>query len=274
MSIGTRKGLSNFTVIVLLIIAFGVGAAVGVSGWIWISGGSGEASLTIEDVLATRAADESSMVDAVGTVVVDAVNVVIAQVADMGATLEAEFSEPVEFAIVSAESQASFTLQEDLRGVRTTVVGSTNEVGGSIMVDLRDPAASSIGAIIINARTLETDNSFRNRAIRSQILRSAEDEYEFIVFEPRQLSNFSADSVNVGDTLSFDVSGELTLAGVTRSVTFNAEVTLDSETLLSGRATVQVLRGDFGLTIPSVPSVANVTDEVDLSLEFVARAGE
>ena len=40
----------------------------------------------------------------------------------------------------------------------------------------------------------------------------------------------------------------------------------------SGVATVQVLRGDFGLTIPDVPSVANVTDDVELALHFVARA--
>ena len=180
------------------------------------------------------------MLDAVGTVVVDAVSVVAAQVANMSATIEAELTEPVEFAIVSAESRAAFTLQEDLRGVRTTVVGATNEVGGRILVDSVNPANSSIGTIVINARTLETDNGFRNRAIRSQILRSAQDEYEFIVFEPRQLSNFSAETVAVGETFSFDVTGDLTVVDVTRVVTFNAEVTLDSETQLSGRATVQV----------------------------------
>ena len=89
-----------------------------------------------------------------------------------------------------AESQATFTLQEDLRGARTTVVGATSEIGGNIMVNLTDPSASSIGTILINARTLETDNSFRNRALRSQILKSAQDAHEFIVFEPRDTEQF------------------------------------------------------------------------------------
>ena len=141
------------------------------------------------------------------------------------------------------------------------------------MVDLANPSASTIGTILINARTLETDNSFRNRALRSQILRSAQDEHEFIVFQPAALVNFSADSVAVGETIRFEVTGDLTVVGVTRSVTFSAEVTLDSETQLSGSATVNLLHGDFGLVIPDVPSVANVTDDVDLTLEFVARAG-
>ena len=320
MSNDNRRGISGFTLIVLLIIALGLGAAVGILGWIWISGGSGQPSLTVEEALATRDAEDLSVIDSVGTVVnsavqlvstqvadlgatldtanaasdadamatseaqdstmleeigavvSDAVNSVSTQVAGIGATLEAFTGEPLEFAIVAAESRATFTLQEDLRGVRTTVVGATSEVGGNIMVDLANPVASSIGAIVINARTLETDNSFRNRAIRSQILKSAQDEFEFIVFEPQELSNFSAESISIGETIRFDVTGNLTVTDITRAETFNVEVTLDNENQISGRATLRVLRGDYNLVIPNVPSVANVTDEVDLALEFVARA--
>jgi len=294
MSQSNRSGLSIPTVLILLLVALAVGAGAGIFGWIWISGGSGEASLSAEDALATRTAEDAKLAAAVGTAVgdaisnalPDAVNAAVANAVDLaiGAAMDTmitevvdtvaaaqETVEPVTFSIVPAESRASFTLEEDLRGARTTVVGATNEVAGMINVNLADPTASSIGAIIINARTLETDNSFRNRAIRSQILKSAQEAYEFIVFEPRALHNFSADSIAVGETISFEVSGDLTVVDVTRMVTFMAEVTLDSETQLSGIASVNVLHSDFGLTIPDVPSVANVTDDVDLALRFVAR---
>ena len=76
----------------------------------------------------------------------------------------------------------------------------------------------------------------------------------------------------VGESITFDVSGDLTVVDVNRTVTFTVEVTLDSETQISGSAAVNVLRSDFSLTIPDVPSVANVTDNVDLALQFVARA--
>ncbi|MCY4538520.1 MAG: YceI family protein [Chloroflexi bacterium] len=295
MSNSNRSGLSTPTVLILLVVALAVGAGAGIFGWIWISGGSGEASLSAQDALATRTAEDAKLAAAVGTAVgdainnalPDAVNVAVANAVDLavGAAMDTmitevvdtvaaaqETIEPVTFSIVAAESRATFTLEEDLRGARTTVVGATNDVAGVINVNLADPAASSIGTIIINARTLETDNNFRNRAIRSQILKSAQDAYEFIVFEPRVLKNFSADSIAVGETITFDVSGDLTVVDVTRTVTFAAEVTLDSETQLSGTATVNVLHGDFALTIPDVPSVANVTDDVDLTLRFVARA--
>ncbi len=285
MSNTSRSGVPYYLVLILLLIALAGGAAAGILGYIWWSGGSGEPSLTVEDALATLEASEDNMAEAVGTamvevantIIADAVAVAVAEAVDtsVSAAMEAAAaaSEPVEFKIVAAESRASFTLEEDLRGVRTTVIGSTSEVGGSIMVDLANPSASSIGAIVINARTLETDNSFRNRALRSQILRSAQDEYEFIIFEPRALGNWSAQTVALGESVSFDVTGDLTVAGVTRSVTFAASVELESETRISGSATVNLLHGDFGLVIPDVRSVANVTEDVDLTLEFVARAG-
>ncbi len=285
MSNESRRGIPYLLVLLLLLIAAGGGAAAGILGYIWITGGSGEASLSVEDALATLEASEDTMADAVGTAIVDVANTVIADAvavalaeavdSSVAAAMEAvaPASEPSEFNIVADESLASFTLEEDLRGVRTTVIGSTNEVGGSIMVDLANPANSTIGTILINARTLETDNSFRNRALRSQILKSARDEFEFIVFEPRALGNFSADSVAAGETINFDITGDLTVVGVTREATFSAEVTLDSETQISGSASVNLLYADFGLVIPDVPSVANVTDDVDLQIDFVARAG-
>ena len=284
MSNVNRSGIPYLLVVILLLIALVGGAAAGVLGYVWITGGSGEASLSVQDKLATQEASDdelaaavgTAMVDVAKTVIVEAVAVAVAEAVDTSvanAMEAAALSEPVEFAIVSAESEASFTLEEDLRGVRTTVVGVTKEVGGSVRVNLADPGASSIGAIVINARTLETDNSFRNRALRSRILQSAQAEYEFIVFEPRELSNWSAASAAIGDTLTFDITGDLTIVDVTRSVTFAASVTLENETRIRGSAEVNLLHADFGLVIPDVPSVANVTDDVTLRLEFVAKAG-
>ena len=283
MSNVNGRGIPYLLVVLLLLIALAGGAAAGILGYIWITGGTGEASLSVEDALATLEASEATVADAVGTAIVDVANTVIVEAvaiavaeavdSSVAAAMEARApaSAPVDFSIVAEESEARFTLEENLRGVRTTVIGVTSEVGGRIMVDLANPSASSIGTILINARTLETPESFRNRALRSQILRSAQDEHEFIVFEPRELSNFSAASIAVGDTITFDVTGDLTVSGVTNSVTFSASVTLESESQISGSASVNLHYADFGLVIPDVPSVANVTDDVDLSFEFVAR---
>ena len=51
-------------------------------------------------------------------------------------------------------------------------------------------------------------------------------------------------------------------------------VTLASEDQINGEASTEVLRSDFDLQIPSVPRVAGVDDDVQLTLVFNAqRAG-
>lgn len=77
---------------------------------------------------------------------------------------------PAVFEIVPAESQARFIIDEVLRGAPVTVVGATDQVAGQIAVDPANPAATQVGQILVNARTLATDNDFRNRAIKNQIL--------------------------------------------------------------------------------------------------------
>jgi polyisoprenoid-binding protein YceI len=192
---------------------------------------------------------------------------------DTAEQLEAESASDIVFTIDAEQSQAVFEIDEVLRGEDVTVVGTTNQVGGDIRVNVANPAASEIGTITINARALETDVSNRNRALRQFILRSSEDEYEFINFEVTALENMP-ESVSVGETFEFQITGELTIVDTTNTVTFDATVTPTSETEITGSATTIVDYNDFNLTIPEVPFVASVEDNVTLRLEFVAVAGE
>lgn len=171
------------------------------------------------------------------------------------------------FQIDPTQSSVRFTLNEVLAGSPKTVIGQTNQVAGQIEVNLANPSASRIGEIKVDARTLATDNDFRNRAIKNQILNT--DTYEFVTFKPTALAGLPA-SVKVGDTFSFQVTGDLTIRDVTKSVTFTAQVTAASESQLTGKASTTVLRSDFGLQIPNVPNVANVTNEVQLEIDFTA----
>jgi polyisoprenoid-binding protein YceI len=171
------------------------------------------------------------------------------------------------FTIAQAESEARFTLTELLNGNPTTVVGTTDQVAGQILVDLNNPAASQLGVIQVNARTLVTDNNNRNRMIRNEILDT--EPYEFITFTPTSLAGLPA-TIAVGETVTFQIIGDLTIRNITQSVTFEATVTLVSIDRLEGLASVVVTRADYSLTIPSVPSVANVSEEVLVEIQFVA----
>lgn len=175
----------------------------------------------------------------------------------------------VVYEISQGESEVRFELDEDLRGVRTTVVGMTDQVAGQIALDFSDLATAQVGEIQINARTLATDNNFRNRAIQNEILDTGD--YEFISFVPTAVNGLPA-SAAVGEEISFTIDGDLTIRDITEPVTFSVVATAVSDSQISGTATATVLRDTYGLNIPEVPNVANVENEVDLIINFVADA--
>ena len=127
----------------------------------------------------------------------------------------------------------------------------------------------AIGPITIGANDFVTDSSRRNSAIQRFILQSSS--YPNITFTPTAIEGVPG-SVAVGDTLSLQVTGDLTIREITRSETFAIEVQVISESELHISGETQVLRENYELTIPSVPSVANVTNEVQLQFDFVAVA--
>jgi polyisoprenoid-binding protein YceI len=172
------------------------------------------------------------------------------------------------FSIVQSESEARFIIDEILNGQPKTVIGVTDQVAGQIQIDASDLAATRLGVIQVNARTLTTDNESRNRAIKNRILLT--DSFEFITFTPSELIGLPA-SVSAGQPVAFQIAGDLTIRDITLPVTFEAEVTPISETELRGSAFVVILYKDFGIQIPSVPAVAGVDEDVRLEIDFVAR---
>ncbi len=124
-----------------------------------------------------------------------------------------------------------------------------------------------MGAITINARTLKTDSERRDGAIGRMILKSETN--EFITFTPTQITGLPS-TIQDDIEQSFLMVGNLSIAGVVREVTFDVRGTISGDTI-SGKATSKILYKDFDLTIPKVPMVARVEDEVFLTFTFVAQ---
>jgi polyisoprenoid-binding protein YceI len=173
------------------------------------------------------------------------------------------------FVLDSSGSQARFLIDEELRGQPKTVTGATNQIAGELAVDAADLSGVQVGVIQINARTFATDSGQRDRAIRNFILQT--DRYEFITFTPTAVTGLSG-SATPGDTLTFEIAGDLTIRDITQPVVFAVTASADSPTQISGTATASINRADFSLTIPSVPQVANVGETVSLEFDFLASA--
>ncbi|MBN1219942.1 MAG: YceI family protein [Anaerolineae bacterium] len=178
---------------------------------------------------------------------------------------------PVIFEIAPAESEARFYINEVLRGTPITVVGVTDQIAGQFALNPDNLTKTQVGVIQVNARTLTTDNQFRNRAIKNRILLT--DDYEFITFSPTELSGLPTTGA-IGETYTFQVAGELTITDVARPTTFEITATAISDSRIKATATTAFLYTDFALFIPDAPAVDTVDDEVRLEIEFVAEAVE
>lgn len=225
----------------LLGIGFAIALLLGASflAYIWFSGGSGQASVpTAAPILTIAQGDSRSL-----------------------------------FHIIPEESEVRFVIEETLLGNPKTVVGVTQNLAGDLLIDWENPANSLLGEVRVNVRTLETDNEFRNRALRGQILHSDMPEYEFASFVPTSMVGLP-ETIAIGDTVEFQIIGFLTLHGVSRELTFNATLTAVSQERIEGSASTEVRYADFGLSIPEAAGVANVSETLRLEIDFVATSAE
>jgi polyisoprenoid-binding protein YceI len=234
-----------------LVLVVGAGLA-----WLWFAGGSGEPST---DLTTPPLTEDSTTSGGPGTTGASDTTVPAGDV--------------TAFVIDPTNSTATYEVDEILRGNPNLVVGVTDEVAGQVAFDPTDLGQVQFSEILINARTFETDSSSRDRQVRGPIvLDSASDEFEFISFQVKSVHGLP-NSVAVGETVEAQIVGDLTIKGTTREVTFELTVTLTDDATITGTATTVVLRSDFGIDIPQVPSVAGVDDDVTLILDFVALAG-
>ncbi len=171
--------------------------------------------------------------------------------------------------IVSKESTVEFKLDEDLRGTRITVVGTTNEIAGDIAVQV-NPGKVEIGEIKIDARTLKTDSEQRNGAIARFILKSEDPANQYIVFKPTVVEGVPA-TITPDQEFTAKITGDLTIRGVTKPVTFDGKGTYKADGSFVGTASTVVVYGDFGAVVPDLPFLANVEKSTTLTVNIVAR---
>ena len=171
-----------------------------------------------------------------------------------------------------SRTQATFTINEVLLGNPNTVVGSTNQVTGQILIDPNDPSKSRVGQIRVDMSTLVTDNDMRNHTLQGRILETGDPSNQYATFDPTSYKGLPS-TIAAGQTVTFQVTGNLTIHGVTKAETFDITLTATSATQVAGKATTTVRYQDFNISIPNVPSVSDVSDNVVLALTFTAQAG-
>ena len=147
----------------------------------------------------------------------------------------------------------------------STVRGRFNVLRGHLHIDDVNPANSWVDAEV-DVKSVDTQNEQRDAHLRTSDFFEA-DKYPTINFKSTKVEH-------VGDQ-DYKVTGDLTMHGITKSVTFNAEYNGQSEMMgkragLSARTKIN--RKDYGMEFGLVAEAAQVavSDSVNIEIDLEA----
>lgn len=154
---------------------------------------------------------------------------------------------------VTTGSEVGYRVAETLGGVATEGVGRTDQVEGGIVLDgtTISEATFSVDVASIRSDSSRRDGQFAGRIMETELYPTA----DFVLTEPIEIGTIPAEGVDV----VVSATGDLTLHGVTRSVTFDLTARIDN-----GRvgvlAAIPVVFADYGIANPSFGPVQTEDD--------------
>jgi len=162
-----------------------------------------------------------------------------------------------------AHSQVSFAIR--VMSV-TTTRGRFNTLRGYLHIDEQNPASSWVEAEV-DAASIDTHNLLRDAHLRSNAFFAVK-KYPTIAFRSTRVEHIAGSA--------YKVTGDLTLLGTTRPITFDVAYSgpsagLNARASLTARATMN--RDDFGLGRSMiVQSAAGKTATIEIALVAVRKS--
>jgi len=166
------------------------------------------------------------------------------------------------YTIDPSHSSASFSIKHMMIA---KVHGGFEKISGKLVFDKANPAKSAVD-VTIDANSIDTREDARDKHLRSPDFFDVE-KYPTITFKSTRVE---------GELGSLRVIGELTIHGVTKSVTLEVEGPTDEikdpwgNVKVGASATTKIKRKDFGLTWNAALEAGGllVGDDVNISLEI------
>ncbi len=174
-------------------------------------------------------------------------------------------AEPLTWQIDPAHTSVTFKI----RHLLTKVQGQFSDVSGTIVLDPEQPTAGTVD-VTIAAASIDTRNEKRNNHLKSA---------DFFDVEKYPDLTFKSTKVEKDEDGHFQVSGELTMHGVTRPVVLDAEIlgTGPHPMIPGGKvagftATTTLNRKDFGIVWNRTLDTGGTLlgDDVEVTLDVEA----
>lgn len=168
---------------------------------------------------------------------------------------------------VADGSTASYRVQEQLAGINfpTEAVGTSAALSGTIMLKPDGSVDSSQSKLSIDLKTLKSDQDMRDGYVRGRTLET--DKFPTADFVPTKIQGIPTPMPTMGQA-GFQLTGNMTVHGVTKEITWNGVTTFAKDGSVAGRATTDFTFATFGLTKPTLARLLSVDDKIQLELVF------
>ena len=163
-------------------------------------------------------------------------------------------------------NEARYRVREQLANLDfpNDAIGKTTSITGALVIEPDGRIVQDQSKFVIDLRTLQSDAQMRDRYIQRNTLQTAQ--YPSAEFVPTAFRGLPSPLPTSGE-VSLQVTGDLTVRGVTRPVTW--AVTLrPAPNLYSGSATTTFAFTEFEITKPRVARVLGVNDSIRLEYDF------
>lgn len=173
------------------------------------------------------------------------------------------------FVVVADKSQAKTTVNEQLARLptRSDAVLTTNALRGQIVLGA-DGKPTSASTFEVDLRTLKSDSPQRDNYVQKNTLQT--DQYPTATFVVTSVEGWQG--MNDGQPMTFKLTGNLTIHGVTKPITFDTTATMQGNTL-TGTATTQFTFQDFGMQNPNVANIVSTDNRIRLEMTISAQKG-
>lgn len=161
---------------------------------------------------------------------------------------------------VASGSTAGYRVHEVLFGQSNTAVGRTTAIMGSLTVSSDTVTAGNFSADLttVSSDRAQRDGQFQGRIMNTSTYPTA----TFKLTKPVSLGSEPADGVAV----TRDVTGDLTLHGTTRSLTFTVSLK-KTGTTVAASGSIPITFADYNISNPSFGGVVTTDDHG--TLEFL-----
>jgi polyisoprenoid-binding protein YceI len=170
---------------------------------------------------------------------------------------------------VTDKSKATIRVREQLVGVSlpSDAVLTATGAQGSFALN-SDGTFASGSKISFQLSTLSSDESTRDNFIKQDTLQVRQ--FPTAEFAPTKASGLTVPLATSG-TFAFTLTGNMTIKGKTKEVTFDVTAKRDGADLTAtATANPSWKFGDFGMTAPRSFSVLSIVDEIRASIDIVA----